>query len=177
MERAQEWAAKKGGRLIIYKGRNRSLWECRDGHRFYLTEYKVKRRGKWCLQCGASISERAMRQFFQKTNIPFTAQAQIQAVPGRKYDFCCQYQGIYYLVEYDGEQHFHFVKKYHKRKDKFLKGQEADRLKTWGAIHAGYNVIRIDCSQKDFLWEHLCYALQLKAQLYLSNPNNYRYLF
>lgn len=33
------------------------------------------------------------------------------------------------IIEYDGEQHFHFIKYFHKNREDFLRGQENDRRK------------------------------------------------
>ena len=177
MESATQYATAKGGRLIKYNGKFKSLWECNEGHRFMLTEYKVKRRGKWCSTCGASNGEREIRRILTYYQIPFQQQAVMPNLPGRKYDFYFQYQGRAYLLEYDGEQHFEYVRKYHKTKKGFNDSQQIDRLKTYSGVQAGCYVIRIDYTQKDKIFQHMSIALQMNYPIYLSTPAMYPFLY
>lgn len=50
---------------------------------------------------------------------------------GRLYfDYCLTYKGkIVCLIEYDGEQHFSHIKRFHARRSDFLSAQERDRIK------------------------------------------------
>ena len=177
MERAAEYAAAKGGQLVKYNGTRKSIWKCREGHQFLLTEYKVKRRGKWCSTCGASNGEREIRRLLSQYNIPFIQQAVMSNLPGRKFDFYFQYQGRAYLLEYDGEQHFEYVRKYHKTKQGFHEAQLIDKQKTYAGVQAGCYVIRIDYTQKDLIHHHIYAALQLNYQIYLSTPSMYPFLY
>lgn len=47
------------------------------------------------------------------------------------------------LLEYDGEMHFIFKKRFHKTEDNFEKVRNHDKIKTEYAINNGYNFIRI----------------------------------
>ncbi len=155
MEKASQHAASKGGRLIKYNGKYRSTWQCNEGHQFMLTDYKVRRRGKWCSTCGASNGEREIRRLLTLYQLPFTQQAVMPNLPGRKFDFYFQYQGKAYLLEYDGEQHFEYVRKYHKTKKGFYEAQAIDKQKTIAGTQAGCYVIRIDYTQTPSMYPFL----------------------
>lgn len=176
MERAAQYAINKGGRLVKYNGKYKSTWECREGHRFMRTSYQVQRRGKWCSQCGASNGEREIRRILSLYSIPFLQQAVMPNLPGRKYDFYFQYNGRAYLLEYDGEQHFTYVRKYHKTKQGFLEAQQIDQLKTFSGVQIGCQVIRIDYTQEQNIFAHLCAALQCNFPIYVSTPDMYTFL-
>lgn len=168
-------ATRHNGKLLSTKGK-KYQWQCREGHTFYLTPYKVYRRGKWCPQCGASIGERDIRQFFREYNVPFIPQFRLPMIPSRKYDFYFEWNGRKYLVEFDGEQHFRFVKKYHRVKARFIEAQIIDRVKTWAAWNSSYHLIRIDYIQACYIQHHMVMALRVNYAIYFSTPDMYRYI-
>lgn len=174
----QQVAIQKGGILLsTTTPKNRKLqWQCSNGHVFSLTAYKVHRRGKWCQTCGASIGERDIRGILQEFNIPFTQQCILPILPRRKYDFYFEYLGRKYLVEFDGQQHFQYVRKYHKTKAKFLESQIVDRIKTWAAWNSHCYLIRIDYSQIEYIRYHILNAVNSSNVVYLSNPELYKYI-
>lgn len=174
----QQVAAQKGGQLLSTSiPQNRKVkWQCSNGHIFMLTPYKVHRRGQWCKQCGASIGERDIRKVLEEFNIPFTQQCTLPILPRRKYDFYFEYNGRKYLVEFDGEQHFRYVRKYHKAKAKFLEGQIIDRIKTYAAWNSGCHLIRIDYTQIEHIKYHIINAINCGSVVYLSNPELYKYI-
>jgi very-short-patch-repair endonuclease len=177
MNKCQELATKKGGLLLstsVTSGK-KLKWQCNQGHIFYLTANKAKR-GKWCLECGASIGERNIRMILQELNIPFVQQCVLPILPRRKYDFCFRYNDKHYLIEFDGEQHFQFVKRYHKTKTKFTECQVIDRIKTYCSWRSGYHLIRIDYTQIDNAKYHIINAIQLGHIVYLSDPKLYKYI-
>lgn len=170
-----EWAVKRGG-IFIKKIGKTCQWQCAEGHVFNQTLNRVKFRGKWCPTCGTK-GERKVREFFRKYNIPFVAQATFSEIPNRKYDFYFEWNNKRYLVEYDGEQHFRYVRKYHKTKQGFLESQRVDRVKTHFGLMIGCTVVRIDCTQEEWIHDHLMRALCCNTTLYLSYPERYKYLW
>jgi hypothetical protein len=175
--KCQQIANQKGGILLSTSvASNKKLkWQCREGHVFLLTKYKVKR-GYWCKFCGASKGERNVRMILQELNLPFVQQYTLQALPRRKYDFCFQYNNRYYLIEFDGEPHFHYVRKFHKTKAGFLESQVIDRIKTYAAWASGYYLIRIDYTQIEHIKYHIISAINANCIVYLSNPELYKYI-
>lgn len=176
MQKAQQAAQKRGGIILQYSTGRKCLWKCKEGHTFWLTVHKVHRRGQWCKQCGSSIGERLVRDVLNWYQIPFQSQFTISTLPGRKYDFYFEWNAKKYLVEYDGEQHFHYVRKYHRGKGKLTQSRIVDRVKTYLAVQSGYCIIRIDYTQRDYIQWHLVYAVNLGWPVYYSTPTMYKYI-
>lgn len=98
----------------------------------------------------------------------------------KRFDIAFVYNGKKYIVEFDGRQHFTYVKFYHKSYDGFILHQETDRLKTNIAIKLGYTVIRLSniVGIKHFLASTLQNSKNVKAALlYVDTPKDYSYLF
>jgi len=176
MNTAVEAAQKRGGKIVQYNNKKKSLWECKEGHQFFLTVHKVHRRGQWCKKCGSSIGERLIRDLLNHYQVPFQTQVQLPGLPGRKYDYYFESNGQKYILEYDGEQHFHYVRKYHRQRGALKEGQLIDRVKTYWAVNLGYRFIRIDYTQRDSLQAHLLNAVNLNWAVYYSTPDMYKYL-
>lgn len=173
----QEAASKRGGRLLSVRVTNSKLqWQCGEGHIFWLTGYKVHRRGQWCKLCGSSIGERNIRAYLKELNIPFNQQYQLPMVPNRKYDFYFEFNGRKFIIEFDGEQHFKFVRKYHKLKSKFFEAQVIDRIKTYAAWNSGITIIRIDHTQVDNVKFHILNAINSPNIVYFSDLQLYKYI-
>lgn len=175
MEAAQQLAQKRGGQLVTYRGRGRSTWRCNEGHTFAVSVNRV-RRGKWCRSCGSSVGERRVREFFRAYGVPFVAQAVLPILPTRRYDYYFQWGGRSCLVEFDGEQHFRFVRKYHRSKKNFQQAQAVDRVKTYIGLLSGCQVIRIDYSQREAVAWHISAALNQTNPLYVSNYHLYAHI-
>lgn len=176
MDKYRNAAIKKGGQLLEYKYKQKSKWQCKDGHIFYMTGYKVLRRGKWCKTCGDSNGERNIRSVLQELQLPFTQQYSIPMIPTRRYDFMFEYKNKRYLIEFDGSQHFKQVRKYQSSKNKFIKGQVIDRIKTYAAWNSGYSLIRIDYTQELNVKYHILNAITFNNQVYFSNMEMYNYI-
>jgi hypothetical protein len=176
MEVASSAARKRGGKIIQYKSNRKSLWQCKEGHQFWLTLHKVHRRGQWCKKCGHSIGERIIRDVFNYYQIFFQPQVSLPGLPRRTYDYYFESNGHRYLLEYDGQQHFHYVRKYHRKPGAFKEGQLIDRVKTYWAVQLGFQVIRIDYTQRDWIAAHLINAVNLNWPVYYSAPQLYQYI-
>lgn len=177
LNKYQQVANKKGGYLLSKSITNKKLqWKCSEGHVFWLTANKVHRRGQWCKKCGSSIGERSIRNILTSFNISFTQQYQLSQIPRRKYDFYFEYNHKKYIIEFDGEQHFRYVRKYHKTKAGFMKCQIIDRIKTYYAWNSGITIIRIDYTQIDNIQRHIIDGINSGAMVYLSDPQLYQYI-
>lgn len=169
-------AQRHGGKLLSATvSRRKLLWECNEGHKFYMSFFRVKR-GKWCRKCGSSNGEREVRRLLREWNVPFMTEVTLPMLPRRRYDYYFEYKGQRYLVEFDGEQHFGFIKKYHKSKKRFLEHQLIDRIKTYAAWNSGCHLIRIDYTQLGNVAYHLSNAVHSGSWVYLSTPELYRYI-
>ncbi len=106
-------AAERGGKLIAV-GRNRAhkfTWECARGHTFMLMPPEVKR-GLWCSQCSASLSERIVRAHFEQIfgkPFPRMRPPWLRNTTGYalELDGYCEQLGI--AFEHQGGQHYRKV--------------------------------------------------------------------
>ena len=173
----QQIAKEKGGFLLSKSiGQRKVQWQCNEGHIFWLTTYKVHRRGKWCEKCGSSKGERAVRKILKDLNIQFSQEYSLAVCPRRRYDFYFELGGKKYIVEFDGEQHFIYVRKYHKKKSKFIEGQIIDRIKTYYAWNSGITIIRIDYTQLNNIYDHIINGINSGALVYFSDRELYKYI-
>lgn len=102
-------------------------------------------------------------------------------IPGstRRYDFMFEYQGKFYILEFDGIQHFRYTNFFHETYEIFLERQRIDVEKSYFAIMKGYYLIRIDYTAIDNIMEHVASALSLLGgdrRCYFSTNELYRYI-
>jgi len=114
--------------------------------------------------------------YFKSRDLQFFPQTELPSLPDRYYDFSFIYEGIWYIIEFDGEQHFKFTPFFHREETKFQEKQQIDITKTLAAINAGYKVIRIDHTQINNIGTHIDEALRLKQSLYVSTPKLYSHI-
>lgn len=177
LNKYQAIAKERGGYLLSSSITKKKLkWQCNEGHIFWLTTYKVHRRGQWCDMCGSSIGERNIRAILKEFGLFFIQQYRIEMVPRRRYDFYFKYNDRNFLVEFDGEQHFSYVRKYHKSKAKFKEAQIIDRIKTYAAWNSNMTIIRIDYTQRENVRHHLINAINSPNVVYFSDPELYKYI-
>ena len=170
-------ASKKGGVLLSSSITGKKLqWQCNEGHTFWLTAYKVHKRGKWCQMCGSSKGERAIREVLKELNVIFVPQYKLPVCHRRRYDYYFEFNNRRFIIEYDGEQHFNFVRRYHRKKCKFVESQIIDRIKTYYAWNSGITIIRIDYTQLDNIRQHIINGINCGAVVYLSTPQLYKYI-
>lgn len=90
-----------------------------------------------------SKGEAIIYRLLKTSNIRFIQEKQFSDLRNgyMRFDFYLPDDEI--LVEYDGEQHFHFNKLFHKQKSDFTKAQERDRLKNSFSLAKGIKLYRI----------------------------------
>ena len=90
-----------------------------------------------------SKGEARIIQLFKRDNIYFEREKHFQDLRRGclRFDFYLPHKHV--LVEYDGEQHFHFVDKFYKQRTDFLKAKERDRLKNSYSLARGIPLYRI----------------------------------
>jgi len=124
-----EIAKKNGGKCLSKKYiRNSSKlnWECNDGHEFSMNAQTVKS-GSWCPQCSTGISEKKCRYIFE--NIFDKKFFNTKKILENKYELDGFNEELKLAFEYQGEQHYRYIKTWHKSKEIFLKMQEIDQRK------------------------------------------------
>lgn len=151
------------------------LVQCEKGHRWYTTSTNIGN-NRWCPTCNMSKGELMVRTFLIHNQIPFEEQYTIPELPRKKYDFYAFYNNRYFLIEYDGKQHFEYADYFHKTPNSFEENRQVDILKHTTGKQLGYVMIRIDYKSLDQIWEHLMKAFLSPSNEYLSNPVMYRFL-
>lgn len=127
-------------------------------------------KGGGCPKCNKSKGEKICLDILEKMDLNPDSQVRISALPRQPFDFGFEYIGNKWLLEFDGQQHFHFNEFFHRDIKEFINRQLADIIKTKTAIKEGYKVIHIDYTQIDNVEYHIMLALKLEQSLYLSTP-------
>lgn len=122
-----------------------------------------------CPKCKFSKGEIACLNYLKSILPNVTEQKIIPQLPKRKYDFSFEHKNMFYILEFDGQQHFDYVKFYHKNIEKFQRNQNGDILKTLTAIENGFNIIRIDYRSINDIKYHVDKALELKNLVYVTD--------
>jgi Zn finger protein HypA/HybF involved in hydrogenase expression len=126
-----------------------------------------------CPCCRSSKGERKIMTYLNSKGITYQSQFRIVSLPTRRYDFGFYYNSKWFIIEYDGSQHFEYVPYFHVDIEDFLNDQSIDHLKTQNALQEGYCVIRIDYTQLSNIPYHIDRALEMMSHLYLSTPEMY----
>jgi hypothetical protein len=179
LEKIRAVATERGGFLLSNKyvsHKAKLEWKCEKGH-IWQTSWTTVQSGHWCPKCKHSHGERLCYSIISKFCQKITTQFSLPQFPKRHYDFCFEYGSKYYLLEFDGEQHFEEIPFFHRNPGCFERKRDIDRLKTQTALSSGYNLIRIDYTQIDSIEDHIRAALESDSQCYLSNWILYSWLF
>lgn len=91
-----------------------------------------------------SIGEKAITRILLKNSISFEREKSFKEIPRIarcRYDFYLPKLNI--LLEYDGQQHFQYIKHFDNKITNFKHRQELDRLKNAGALAMGIKLYRI----------------------------------
>ena len=64
-----------------------------------------------------SYGEKKCIDVLDSINIKFVQQYKLPFLKNRRYDFMFHHNEEKYILEYDGQQHFHYVKFFHKYHD------------------------------------------------------------
>ena len=108
--------------------------------------------------------------------IDFKYQYKLPTLHRRRYDFYFVYKGKYYIIEYDGGQHFFYVAYF---KISLEQNQRNDIFKTYKALSSNINVIRIDYTIKfDKIENEIKEALEYTEEIFIysSTPELYEWL-
>ena len=119
------------------------------------------------IECSSALKE---------LNIDYVSEYVDSNLPYRRYDFMFIHNEVRYLLEFDGEQHFHRVNKFHRSNRSYNESITRDLEKTDFALTHDFTLIRIDYTQIDNIRSHLRSALSCQNRLYLSNEEMYTWL-
>lgn len=108
-----------------------------------------------------SKGEEKIILLLQQAHIPFEREKTFSDLRKGKYRFdfyIANFGGAPILIEYDGEQHFRQVGKFHKTRADFQKTQEHDRRKNAYALAHGISLYRVpywDINSITTIWQIL----------------------
>ena len=128
----------------------------------------IKFKNSWCTKCNINVGEEITRNIFEilfETKFPKRKPKWLQQLELDGYNKVLQLG-----FEYDGEQHFKLIKRFHKTQDDFEQQKERDLLKDKLCIENNVTLIRIPYTLKygqikDFIIDK---CKQLKIEV----PNN-----
>ena len=158
---------------VVYKNdREKVKIICRD-HGPFFQGAGDHLQGHGCPKCWYSRGEERIREFLQDNNIEFMDQYKLpyEQICTRKYDFYLPDYNI--LIEFDGEQHFKFVSRFHRTQEGFEDKKYIDAQKTAYAINNGHRLVRVDYKSFYRLPEIIDKALGCTSRLYLSSYTMY----
>lgn len=116
-------------------------------------------------ECNKSRGEIKCANYLQSIGINFEPQGKITTLPTKRYDFKFFYLGKWFLLEYDGIQHFKYINYFNKNVEGFIQRPQIDILKTKMAIQEGYTIIRIDYSNMSNAEIHINKALTVNSNI------------
>jgi len=122
-------------------------WICKDCGNEWETQICSRNgRGNGCPRCAESKGEKRITKFLKQYNIYHIPQKSFNGLVGLgngllSYDFYLPKYNL--LVEFQGEQHEHFVEWFYESIEDFEKQQEHDRRKKEYAEQNGYNFLEI----------------------------------
>lgn len=150
---------KLGGKVIgEYKNKNIPVeCICKFGHVCNPRPNDIQQGHGMCNRCCQSGGELFISHVLEKLNIKFKTEVNNDLIMNNfRFDFYFEYNNNKYYLEFDGIQHFQYLKFFHKSGDRFLIHQQRDIFKNYIAKISDIKMIRIsyrqikDKSIKDF---------------------------
>lgn len=129
-----------------------------------------------CPICRSSKGELKCAQSFKELRIAFVPKFRIPVYKQKEYDFLFEWNGIKYILEYDGIQHHKNNSYFHRTPDAFADTQKNDHDFTILALNQGYRVIRIDYTNIKNISRHIVTAVNSGKILYYSDDALYSHL-
>lgn len=152
---------------------------CKNNHECLVNPSNIRLGCSICNICNGSGGEQLVAASLDFLGLKYIAQ---YSLPGKlfRYDFATGINMINTVIEWDGEQHFKFVKFFHETTEKFLYNQNCDREKTRNIINLGCKMIRIDYTwgnkRVEEIAQFIYVGLHSNDQLILSNSDMYKWL-
>lgn len=150
-EYAKHWSSKnKKSPYEVASYSKRKYWfvceDCGVEFQVGLNNVANDSRSMKCRNCTSSKGEQKIKEWLVKNNINFESQKKFDGLTGLgngnlSYDFYLPKQSL--LIEYQGEQHEHFVKGFHINKNGFKKQKEHDRRKKEYALEHNIDLLEI----------------------------------
>lgn len=139
-ERGFEWLGPEVSNVTVSK----TQWRCSKGHEWW-ARYNSVQQGSGCPVCGESRGETAVANTLDSLRIWYRRQARFRKCRNKRplpFDFSFTFQGVRFLVEYDGAQHDEPVD-FFGGEEIFNARQLHDQIKNEFAARYGFKLIRI----------------------------------
>lgn len=135
IEVAQNLAAKNFGQCLSkeYVSIDKKLiWKCEEGHKWEATLNNVKNKNSWCPHCSSSYREEKFREILElTTGIKFARVRPLWLLNenGNRLEIDGYNDDLKLGFEYQGIQHFEYIKHLHKNKKRFIAQKKRDEIK------------------------------------------------
>lgn len=146
----QQLAAKKNGKCLSnsYQGQDTKLkWKCQDGHQWDAAPDNLLYNNRWCPKCAKRkhFTEEKCRYIAEQlTGLDFPSSREVLG-DGLEIDL---YNSLYKVgIEYQGEQHYKFVKSWHKTLEGLYEIQDRDKDKLYRSQKLGIQLFTISYKQ------------------------------
>lgn len=140
----------------------KTTWECSRGHRWEAV-YSSVQQGSGCPVCNESKGEKRVAEVLRAYHIPFARQKRFDACRNKKYrlpfDFYFQVGDRYFLVEYQGRQHYEPISIFGGEKG-LSQRQRLDRIKADFAKEYGFILITIPYTEHNHIHSILRQAIE-----------------
>ncbi len=134
LEDMQNLAVSKGGVCLsenFITTAHKLKWKCRQGHIWEATGPNI-RQGRWCPECVTTICERTCRkilEFLYKKDFSKKRPLWLKNSTGGRMELDGYCQDLNIAFEYNGSQHYKFVRFWHKTKEGLQTRQKHDEEK------------------------------------------------
>lgn len=131
------------------KSHQKMLFRCICGETKGMTVNKLTERGLTCRNCSKGLPhpEIMMLAYLQIKNIKYDYQVTYKELGLRSYDFRIKLNGVVFLLETHGEQHYYTKDRTYWKVEKI---QESDNIKRNYAYDNNINYIELDCRESSF---------------------------
>ena len=161
---ASQWHFIKNGKLTPYDvtpGSNKIVWwTCKKCKNVWKAQISNRNNGRDCPQCNESKGEQKIRSYLNKNKILFKSQYIFNDLISDKEKPLIFYFAIFnkkqqliYIIEYDGQQHFRWIK--WMTKDKYIKSLKYDIIKNLYLAKNNIPLIRIPYWEFDNIEKYL----------------------
>ena len=129
----------------------KTWWQCSKYHKWEKDYNSIRHQGIWCQSCKTYRGEEKISEILNMLNITYERQKRFEYCRNIKplpFDFSFRFKDEYYLVEYQGIQHYQPID-YFGGEQALLNNQTRDKIKAKFAKDNGYNLIIIPYTEFD----------------------------
>jgi hypothetical protein len=129
IEECREFAKSKGGLCLSTEyedNKTQMSWQCGEKHQWQTTFHHIKN-GTWCPNCASHKSEKLCREIFEDLLLEPFLTKRPKWLEGLELDGYNKDLNI--AFEYNGKQHYEFIKHFHNNIEKFEQQKNRDKKK------------------------------------------------